>query len=114
LEATIEITIQDARGIGHAIEAIVDTGFNGSLTLPVALVESLGLQWYTRSGITLADGSQCEADVYATTVIWDGMQRDILVESVDAEPLLGMQIMRRHALRIEVVERGDVVIEALP
>ncbi len=39
------------------MEAIIDTGFNGFLTLPPALVAALGLPWLCRQQGQLADGS---------------------------------------------------------
>ncbi|MEX2138654.1 MAG: clan AA aspartic protease [Pirellulales bacterium] len=113
LEATIRVSVQNASGQEHDIEGLVDTGFNGSLTLPPALIAKLRLRWYTRSSITLANGSKDEVDVYAATVIWDGGSRRILVEATDAEPLIGMQLMHRHIIRIEAIDGGGVEIEPL-
>ena len=42
-EATIRLPVRDAVGHEHEIEAVLDTGFNGSLTLPPALIAALGL-----------------------------------------------------------------------
>ena len=41
-EATVRLIVQAAGGREQEIEAILDTGFNGSLTLPPAVVASLG------------------------------------------------------------------------
>ena len=30
------------------VECVLDTGFNGSLTLPIQLIQRLGLQWRDR------------------------------------------------------------------
>jgi clan AA aspartic protease len=113
LEAIIRVAVRDASRASHDIDALVDTGFNGSLTLPQRLIEALGLQWYTRATITLANGAEEEVDVYAATVIWNGVPRRILVEATDTEPLLGMRLLLRHSLRIEVVDGGNVLIEAM-
>jgi predicted aspartyl protease len=57
LEAIIPLLVQDATGGTRQIEVVIDTGFNGSLTLPTALVASLGLPWLCRQQGLLADGS---------------------------------------------------------
>jgi hypothetical protein len=61
----------------------------------------------------LANGAEDEVDVYAATVIWNGVPRRILVEAADAEPLLGMRMMHRHSLQIQVVDGGSVSIQRM-
>src|SRR5207247_318859 len=72
LEALLRLHVQDAGGQDHEVETVIDTGFNGFLTLPPALLASLGLPWLYRQQGQLADGSIHVFDVYAATVIWDG------------------------------------------
>jgi clan AA aspartic protease len=113
-EATIRLPVQGADGRVQEIEALLDTGFNGSLTLPPTVIAALGLPWRTRGLVILANGSEDQCDIYAATIIWDGTLRNILVEAADTDPLIGMALLYGHAVRIEVVEGGSVVIEALP
>ncbi|MGE3540492.1 MAG: hypothetical protein AB7N91_24010 [Candidatus Tectimicrobiota bacterium] len=47
-EAIIRLPIRAADGREQEMEAVLDTGFNGSLTLPPAVIATLGLQWRTR------------------------------------------------------------------
>ena len=42
-EATIRLTLRGTTGEEHDIEAIIDTGFTGHLTLPRALIDRLAL-----------------------------------------------------------------------
>ena len=42
-EAVVRLPVQGARGREQAIEAVLDTGFNGYLTLPPELIAELGL-----------------------------------------------------------------------
>jgi clan AA aspartic protease len=112
-EATIRLPVRDTTGREHEIEAILDTGFNGSLTLPPAIVNTLGLPWRTRSLVMLANGAEELCDIYAATVIWEGRLRDILVEEAETDPLVGMALLYGHDVRMQVVEGGNVVIEAL-
>jgi predicted aspartyl protease len=41
LEAVLRLSVRDAAGHSHDVEAVIDTGFNGFLTLPPALVAAL-------------------------------------------------------------------------
>lgn len=71
-EATLHLVVHGLNGQEHAIEAIIDTGFTGFLTLPPALILSLGLPWRGQAQATLGDGSVHQFDVYVATVMWDG------------------------------------------
>ncbi len=57
-EAVIQLTVHGPQGQEATLETIIDTGFDGSLTLPPARVTTLDLPWRRRSRVTLADGSE--------------------------------------------------------
>lgn len=93
--------------------AIVDTGFTGSLTLPMAVVSALELVCTSRGYAVLADGSEQEFDVYAAEVEWGESRRKVLVSIVGNEVLLGMSLLAGHELRIEVNPGGTVEVRPL-
>lgn len=113
-EATIRLLLQAADGREQEIEAILDTGFNGSLTLPPAVIAALRLPWRTRGLVILANGTEDQCDIYAAAVLWDGVPRNILVEAADTNPLVGMALLYGHDVRMQVVEGGSIIIQALP
>src|SRR5436190_12672764 len=90
MEAVIGLRVQDSVGQEHDVEAILDTGFTGSLTLPSSTISRLGLLWRSRSSAILANGNAEQFDVYAATIIWDGIPRPVLVQAIDNAPLLDM------------------------
>ena len=49
-EPTITITVTTPEGASREVEAVIDTGFNGFLSLPAELVEELGLPFLYSSG----------------------------------------------------------------
>jgi clan AA aspartic protease len=114
LEATIRIIVRGVQGQEHEIEAIIDTGFTGSLTLPTELIDALGLAWRGHAQAELADGSLHLFDVYAATVLWDDRVRMVELDATDTNPLVGMGLLHGYDVRIQVVERGKVTIEVLP
>ncbi len=57
-EPTIRLVAQDPLGRSREIDAVVDTGFNGYLTLPPALASALGLPFVTTNPAFLADGTE--------------------------------------------------------
>ncbi|MBC8876979.1 MAG: clan AA aspartic protease [Planctomycetes bacterium] len=114
LEATVPLVVVGTRSRRQQVEAVIDTGFTGYLTLPPSIIATLQLTWLGREQGILADGSVDNFDVYRGAVIWDGQPRAIEVEAVNAEPLVGMTLLERHSLRIDVVSGGTVSINSLP
>jgi clan AA aspartic protease len=114
LEVTIRFPALDSTGQQVDVEATVDTGFSGWLTLPQSLIVSLGLVWHSRRAITLIDGSRAQFDMYKTSVLWDSTLRNIDVCAVDSDPLVGMKMLEGYELRAEIKVGGNVTITALP
>ncbi|MBW4693190.1 MAG: hypothetical protein KME27_15665 [Lyngbya sp. HA4199-MV5] len=59
------------------VEAVIDTGFSGFLTLPSDMISTLSLRWEGRDVATLGDGTSCTFEVYVGRVIWDGQYREV-------------------------------------
>jgi clan AA aspartic protease len=112
-EAIIHLVVRGPDGQEQEVEAVIDTGFTGFLTLSPSLIAFLGLEWRGQAHAILGDGSVQAFDVYAATVIWDGQPRTVEVDAADTDPLIGMGLIYRYDLRIHVVEGGTVTIEAL-
>jgi clan AA aspartic protease len=113
-EGRIRLKVRGPRRQEQEIEAVIDTGYTASLSLPPALVASLGLRWKGFGRGILADGSQCLFDVYVGRVVWDGKERRVLVDQADTDPLVGMALLRGYALNMQVRSRGKVTIKKLP
>ena len=94
------------------VEAVIDTGFTGFLTLPSALATELGLPFLTNEPAFLADGSLVMFSVHDATVLWDGQPRRVYAHLADATPLVGMRMLDDHDLSIRVRDGGRVVIQA--
>lgn len=97
----------------HSLEAVIDTRFNGYLTLPHQLVASLDYPWIKSHPVILGDGNEQLCDVYEAEIVWYGGLIKIEVESAEVQPLVGMALMRGYGLHIEVIEGGAVGLEAL-
>lgn len=110
----IRLTVRGLGGREQEVEAVIDTGYTASLTLPPAVVAALGLQWWGTDRFTLADGSRCLFDVYVARVEWDGKVRTILVDEMVGDARIGMRLLRGHELRMQVRPRGKVSIKRLP
>lgn len=113
-EPLIRLTIRGFRGREQEIEAVVDSGYTGWLTLPPTLIDALNLRWRTFGRGILADGSVSAFDVYHAKVVWDGRVRSIFVDEFDSTPLVGMVMMRGYEYKMQVRARGKVTIKRLP
>lgn len=114
MAATVPLSVYDGSGRTHTIEAVIDTGYGGFLTLSPTRIASLGLSWIAQQQGSLANGSSQTFDVYAVTLLWDGAARQVRVVSTDAPPLIGMGLLQDYELRIQARVGGLVTIEALP
>ena len=56
-EAILRLSIRGFRGQQQEIEAVVDTGYTGWLTLPSTVIAALNLRYHTTGRGILADGS---------------------------------------------------------
>ncbi len=111
-EPVVTLALQGPSGQASEIEAVIDTGFTGFLTVPPALATELGLAHRGTSRATLADGSEVTFPSYGVAVLWDGQPRYIEADAADVIPLVGMRLLDRHNLNIDVENGGRVVIQA--
>jgi clan AA aspartic protease len=112
-EAIIRLVVSNTNKQRQVIDAVLDTGFSGFLTLPLAILTSLNLQAYSREEGTLGDGSTCIFDVYTGFVIWDGEFRRIDINASEASPLIGMSLLYGYRVQFDTVEGGTVMIQSL-
>ena len=113
LEAKLCLTIIGPTGIRQDIDAIIDTGFTGSLVLPITTVSALAL--VRRSGGTslLADGTTCNYENFGAEVVWNGATRGVVVSAVGNEALAGMLLLAGHKLTVDIEGGGAVVVQPL-
>ena len=113
-EPLIRLLIRGSRGRQQEIEAVVDTGYTGWLTLPPDVIASLNLSWQTFGRGILADGSVSAFDVYQAKIVWDGRLRRVFVDEFASTPLVGMALLRGYEYKMQVRARGKVTIKRLP
>ena len=110
-DAIVNLSICSSKGKVCSQDAIIDTGFNGWLSLPPDLIAKLNLKWKRRGRAILGDGSQCIFNVYEAVIVQDERYRTIPIDEADSEPLVGMSLMEGYQLIIQVFEGGNVEIQ---
>jgi clan AA aspartic protease len=113
-EATLTVIVGNSNQKLQAIKTVIDTGFNGFLSLPSAIIATLDLPWSGSDFVTLGDGSETSFDLYTAIAIRDGQYCEIDVAESETEPLLGMARLYRYRLQVDNIEGGLVTIEMLP
>jgi clan AA aspartic protease len=96
------------------LQATVDTGFSGFLSLPLAQINALQLPYDRTEIFTIGSSGDIEFDLYSGTVLWDGQERDVFVLATDCDPLIGMSLIQGYHLFVAVVDGGEVHIEVRP
>jgi clan AA aspartic protease len=113
MEGVIRLMVRGPDGQRRRITAVIDTGYNGALTLHPDVIADLGLPWNDSDPVALGDGTTIECDVFLGTVVWDRRPMSILVDEADTTPLLGMGLLQGFELKINVERRGRVTIRPL-
>lgn len=109
----IRLPIRGGNAQEQEIEAVLDTGFDGYLTLSDALARTLGLSYHSQVVVTLGDGSERALRQYQATVVWDGQERDVLALATDGVPLIGMALLYGNDVFLHVVDGGHVTIQTV-
>ena len=112
-EAIIELEVIGLNQRREKVEAVIDTGFNGYLTLPNNLINYLRLQRAGSRHVTLGDGSVVVLDVYLAMVLWHGQQREVLALQAEGGSSIGMSLLYGNRVMLEVISDGDVTIASL-
>lgn len=112
-EAIIDLDVVGRNQNEVSVEAAIDTGFNGYLTLSKATVDSLELQSAGNRTATLGDGNTVILEVYLAVVVWHGQEREVLALQTEGGPLVGMSLLYGNRVTLTVLDGGDVTIAPL-
>lgn len=112
-EAVVTIEVLDAEGHPSRVEATLDTGYDGFLTLPRSLIEELGLSLIGPARAALGDGNEVSMNLFLGAVEWDDGIRDVLILEAEGGILVGMAMLFGCRMIMDVEEDGPISIELL-
>ncbi len=112
-EGIVRLPVFGRRGQREVVEAVVDTGYDGFLTLPPTMIRELELEWLSDGHAILADGSECLFDLYEGEVLWDRRRMLIRIDASDATPLVGMRLLEGFELTMQVRQEGPILIKRM-
>lgn len=96
-----------------SVEFVLDTGFDGDLTLPGSLLSRLDADFSQERVIRLADGSQRRQPFYEITLDWNGEPRIVEITQLESDPLLGALLLEGLLLQAEMIDGGEVLLDTL-
>ena len=111
LEAIVELEILDTANRPYLVRTVIDTGYNGCLTIPPEVVSILSLHSIGQCRAMLADGNEVLLEEFVATILWNGQPRQIGVTQAEGGALLGMKLLKGCRLTIDAIEGGEVRIE---
>lgn len=110
----VTLSLPQRDGGPLVVEFIVDTAFDGALTLPSALLERLDVAPATdRRLVRLADGTRGRAIAYEISLTWTGEPQLVEVLELENNPLLGIELLSENLVQIEMTDGGTVEISPL-
>jgi clan AA aspartic protease len=113
LQARMSLIILPPESSGVEIECVIDTGFEGFLTLPPSVIAALGLPYLININANLANNSSVETDVYLAKVVWNGVERNIAALAMGRRPLIGTALLEDYHLSIDFCEGGTVLVDEI-
>ncbi|MBC8142454.1 MAG: hypothetical protein H7Y38_13550 [Armatimonadetes bacterium] len=109
----VSVTVHGFNGRSVTHDALIDTGFSGTMSLLPADVATLGLSQSGVAPTTLADGSLILSTLYFASVEWDGIRVLTQVVADGDVPLVGMKLLAGYNLSVDVTDNGKVEIMRL-
>lgn len=111
LQARMNVILRPSGHSAIEIECVIDTGFEGFLTLPSTIVAELNLPYIAVLRANLADNSRILTNVHQVVIVWKGVEREIPVLAMGSRPLIGTALLEDYHLSIDFCEGGTVVVD---
>jgi clan AA aspartic protease len=97
------------------IEALIDTGFDGEITIPSVIGVRLGLELTGLEEFELADGSVIQNFVFSGQATLGGQNREVRIMLADIdEAIFGTGLLTSYRLAIDFVNRTIDIKEIQP
>jgi clan AA aspartic protease len=116
-QAVVELEVVRQDGSKRAVPAIIDTGFNGQVSLARRVIDELNppLTYEVTVEVELASGTVIEEDVYSGTIRFDGQEQTAEIIVTDSgDTLIGTGLLTGKVLLINFVTRGVILKAHVP
>ena len=89
----------------------LDTGFTDDLSLPSAMIRSLGLPWVSAKRYEIATGESVEMNIFSARILWHGELRSVQIVQTEGIPYIGTNLILGNVITMQMWEGGEVIIE---
>jgi predicted aspartyl protease len=98
---------------GIELEAIIDTGFSGFLSIPLLQAFPIGLPLYGTTTVQFADGSTGNKLTAMGTLMVGSVQRTgvVILQETQADALLGMDFIRRFNVALVMTKSAIALLD---
>ena len=102
MAAYMEIAIWGRQRRMERLRAVVDTGFDGAVCLPVSIAVNLGLELVGREFVEYADGRVVRELLFRGKVQFLGEVREVNISLTNAdEALVGLEMLRGYRMLLD-------------
>lgn len=109
----VSLVVEGRTGNQTSVDAAIDTGFNGFLTLPPEVIGLLDLAPRVPTMVTLGTGIRRRLNTWDAQVQWHEDRKEVQVLQAEGIPLIGMSLLEGSRLTVDVEVGGQVFIEEL-
>ncbi len=100
---TIEIEVSNPLGWKRTVKALIDTGFDGFLSLPILEAFPIGLLMRGTMPVTLADGSTKQTLYCLGGIHFEGdFEVGVVLIESEGNPLVGLSFLRQFKRELVV------------
>ena len=113
LYPVVQVELRGRDGRSVFVDAVLDTGFTGTISIPIGVIRELGIVRRRRETFVLADGSTSESSVYDGSVRFAGSWFETDIFSTHYIPTVGMRLLYGANISFDAVPDGDIEYRSL-
>lgn len=106
----VSLTLPRVNG-PFSVEFILDTGFDGELSLPPSLLPQLDISFYRERRLQVADSRVIIRLAYMLDLEWNEEPHPVEVMILENVPLLGATLLDESHVDLDMRSGGEVLIE---
>ncbi len=112
-QAQIKIILRISGYPDLGIGCVINTGFEGALTLPIVAVNRLQLPYVACLNTNLANNENFVVPVHRAIIVWDEVELEVPVLAMGIRPQIGTLLLNNFNLNIDFCDASILSIEAL-
>ena len=110
-EPIINLDIHLSSSTSKKVSAIIDTGFNGYISIPPTLIEKSNWDFLGTEEYELANGDIVEEKVYLGKIVFDGDELQVFsLTNRTKDVLIGTKVLKNKILKVDFKD-SKVIIE---